>query len=464
MTSFNKKYLSDVSPLQTGSFSTVYRAWSSKFNEYVALKVISKEKASSDIIFNEVEIMKTLGDSHPNICQMLDFYEDELNYVLVLEYCECGDLYDFLDIAKRQGDPSAPSLIQLDFQTMIKQLFSALYYAHSLGIAHRDIKPENILMTKDGDIKLADWGHATFQTTSTTFNIGTDNYRAPETFYHEGGYDTINSDYWSLGVTILFLIFGQCPFKSATSDITNIPNKHNKKITLCPNFHDYSRDSHQFINDFFLAPIFAAHNQQQYSYHNSKPALYVWQDLVNIYHVIFFCRIIVDTLVTIDLDSRSFVKCLELCEEFWEIHHQQQHQQQPSSISNDITSTLQSGQQFDAQEYMVTPQSPPQSPSQSISQSMRPNPNTLTINNKSSTPTPSNSFLDEAKIICNNYNSGATSNLDYISKKNNTISTTDSSISLEGMDIFSYSNINLTPTSNTESSTIQHSLYDGKLF
>lgn len=469
MTSFNKKYLSDVSPLQTGSFSTVYRAWSAKFNDYVALKVISKEKASKDIIFNEVEVMKTLGNSHPNICHMLDFYEDELNYVLVLEYCECGDLYDFLDIAKRQGEPAAPSLIQLDFQTMIKQLFSALYYAHSLGIAHRDIKPENILMTKDGDIKLADWGHATFETTSTAFNIGTDNYRAPETFYHEGGYNTINSDYWSLGVTILFLIFGHCPFKSAAKDLTNIPHKYNnKKLTLCPNFQDYSKDSHQFINDFFLAPIFAAHNQQSYSYHNSKPALYVWQDLVNIYHVIFFCRIIVDTLVTIDLDSRSFINCLELCEEFWDIHQQQPHQQVSNTASNDNISNLQSGQQFNMQEYMVTPQSPPQSPSQSISQSppqyTSPNLTGITVNDnqKSSTPSPSNSFLDEGKVICNNFSTGPTSNLEYLTKDNN--KNKNSTASLDGMNVLSYSDITLTPPSTTESSTIQHPVYDGKMF
>ncbi|CAL9732140.1 hypothetical protein MOUN0_N03180 [Monosporozyma unispora] len=460
MTSFDKKYFTDVKPLQTGSFSTVYKAWSIKLNEYVALKVISKEKSSKDIILNEVEVMKTLGDSHPNICHMLDFYEDEFNYVLVLEYCEYGDLYDFLDIAKRQGEPTAPSLIQLDFQTMIKQLFSALYYAHSLGIAHRDIKPENILMTKDGDIKLADWGHATFQKTSTEFHIGTDNYRAPETFYHEGGYDTINSDYWSLGVTILFLIFGQCAFKSAAIDLNTIPQKYNKNIKLCPNFQDYLKDSHQFIYEFFLAPIFAANNQQSYSYHNSKPALYVWQDLVNIYYVIFFCRIIVDTLINVDVNSRSFFKCLELCDEFWSIY-----QQQASPASNDSIQpqSQQPITQSDAQEYMETPQSPSQSiismdnDESACSLTMASSPNSITMNNNNnSTPVPSDSFLDEGKVIYNNYSIGSLINFNYNANNN-------SNISFDDMNSFSYSNITLTPPSTNTSSTIQYAPFYGKL-
>lgn len=323
MTNFNQHYFTDIKPLQTGSFSTVYRAWSSSLDKYVALKVVPKDKTSKSIMYNEVEIMRTLGNAHPNICQMLDFFEDDLNYIFVLEYCECGDLYDFLDIAKRQGEPTAPSLIQLKFQTLIKQLFSALYYAHSLGIAHRDIKPENILMTKDGDVKLADWGHATFEDISTEFHIGTDNYRAPETFYHRDGYNTKISDYWSLGVTILFLIFGQGPFKCAALSLDNIPEKYSSKLKLCPNFCDYLKNPYEFVNKYYLAPILAANNRQLYNYHNSRPTVFVWEDLVNIYYVMSFCHIIVDTLITIDATKRNFFKCIDLCDVFWSLYQQQ---------------------------------------------------------------------------------------------------------------------------------------------
>lgn len=323
MTNFNQRCFTDIKPLQTGSFSTVYRAWSFSLNKYVALKAMPKDKTSKDILYNEVKVMRTLGNAHPNICQMLDFFEDDLNYIIVLEYCECGDLYDFLDIAKSQGKPTAPSVIQLNFQTLIKQLFSALYYAHSLGIAHRDIKPENILMTKNGDVKLADWGHATFEETSTEFHIGTDNYRAPETFCDRDGYNTKVSDYWSLGVTILFLIFGQGPFKCAALNLDDIPEKYSRKMKLCSSFNDYLRDPHQFINKYYLAPILAANNGQPYNYHNSRPTPFVWEDMVNIYYVMRFCRIIVSTLITIDVTKRNFFKCIDLCDVFWSIYQQQ---------------------------------------------------------------------------------------------------------------------------------------------
>ncbi|KAK5963740.1 protein kinase FMP48 PWA37_004068 [Arxiozyma heterogenica] len=323
MKNLNQYPFTDIKPLQTGSFSTVYRAWSYSLNKYVALKVVPKDKTSQNILYNEVEIMRTLGDTHPNICQMLDFFEDELNYIIVLEYCECGDLYDFLDIAKRQGDSTAPSLIQLNFQTLTKQLFSALYYTHSLGIAHRDIKPENILLTKNGDIKLADWGHATFEETSTEFHIGTDNYRAPETFYDRNGYNTKVSDYWSLGVTILSLIFGQSPFKSAALNLNNTPEKYSRETNSCSNFHYYLKNPYQFINDYYLAPILAVRDKQPCNYRNGRAATFVWEDMVNIHYVMSFCYIIVDTLITIDVKKRNFFKCIDVCDVFWSIYQGQ---------------------------------------------------------------------------------------------------------------------------------------------
>lgn len=322
MTHFNQQYFTDLKPIQTGSFSTVYRAWSSSLNQYVALKVIPKHKTSKKVLYNEVEIMRTLGNKHPNICQMLDFFEDDSNYILVLEYCEGGDLYDFLDIVKRQGKPKVPFLIKLNFQIMIKQLFSALYYAHSLGIAHRDIKPENILITKDGNIKLADWGHATFQETSFEFHIGTDNYRAPETFYHKDGYDTKVSDYWSLGVSILFLIFGWAPFKCAAINLDNIPVKYSKEMKLCSNFLDYSKNPYQFIDKYYLAPTLVTNSGLPYNYHNSRPILFVWEDLANISYMQRFSHIIVDTLITINITQRNFFKCIHLCDEFWSTYQQ----------------------------------------------------------------------------------------------------------------------------------------------
>lgn len=321
---FNNSNYSNIKPLQTGSFSTVYRAWSYTKNDFVALKVINKEKCSVQAVQNEYDVMRRLSNFHPNICAMLDFIEDEESYTFVLEYCECGDMYDFLDIAKKNVDPSQPSLIQLDIQTTIKQLFSAICYAHSLGIAHRDLKPENILMTKDGNIKLADWGHATFKERSVEFDIGTDSYRAPETFYSREGYNTIEADYWSLGVTILFIIFGFCPFTAAINlNLSNPTDDEKRKLSdntlqtlktkRCKNFADYMKDPNDFINKF----LFSAIIPDPENTYRVKPVLYVWQDLINLHKTLHLVRIFVATLICIDFKQRSLVECMKLCDMFW---------------------------------------------------------------------------------------------------------------------------------------------------
>ncbi|CCF58992.1 hypothetical protein KAFR_0F03970 [Kazachstania africana CBS 2517] len=322
---------SKLTKIQSGSFSTVYKAWSSTLEQYVALKVIPKKKYSSEGMDNEYKIMKLLGRNHPNICSMLDFYEDDSYYVVVLEYCECGDLYDFLDIAKKQGDPYSPALIQLDFRNLINQLFSAINYAHSLGIAHRDIKPENILLTKDGNIKLADWGHATTDAKSKEYHIGTDNYRGPETFNGTESYDTIKSDYWSIGVTMLYLIFGQCPFKCAAfsnGDVseTEILGGNDRVYPRCNNFTNFLENPHGFVFTSYLAPSISIIENNDYKWSgNGKPALYVWQDLVDIYDVSQLCRIIVDTLMPIDPEDRSMVHAFDLFASVWSKSNQEQN-------------------------------------------------------------------------------------------------------------------------------------------
>ncbi|CCC66776.1 hypothetical protein NCAS_0A02180 [Naumovozyma castellii] len=298
---------SKLTPIQTGTFSTVYKAWSSQRNEYVALKIMPKSKYSSGGMANEFEIMKILGRSHPNICSMLDFYQDTNYYVLVLEYCEYGDLYDFLSVAKRQGDQIHPSTIQLDFAKVLRQISSAIMYSHSLGIAHRDIKPENILLTKEGDIKLADWGHAIRDSFSKESHIGTDNYRAPETFDCTIEYDTFKIDYWSLGVTSLYLIFGQAPFKNLTlsSDLADCHMREEKNYLMGSNYSTFARDPNEFIYKYYLAPIINLKKDMLYQYRDAKVPLYVWRDLADIYNLFYISRILVDSLIVCEPEERS---------------------------------------------------------------------------------------------------------------------------------------------------------------
>lgn len=313
--------------IQSGTFSTVYKAWSTKHNRYVALKITPKYKTSETSMLNEYNVMKKLSshNPHPNICSMLDFYTDDSYYVMVLEYCECGDLYDFLDIAKSQGTPSSPSLIQIDMQKIIRQLYSAINFAHTLGIAHRDIKPENVLLTINGDVKLADWGHAIQASKSNDYQIGTDNYRAPETFSNRIEtscfkrkldqssaplYNTYKADYWSLGATIFYLLFGDCLFRVLKS----------KKGQHLRNFKEFERDPFAFIYNKYVVPRLACGYNDEEDIHESlqHTRQYVWQDLPDIYDVFHLCKIIVDTLLRVsDAEERSIEKFMNTVDFAW---------------------------------------------------------------------------------------------------------------------------------------------------
>ncbi|CAI4499860.1 CCT_1a_G0020750.mRNA.1.CDS.1 [Saccharomyces cerevisiae] len=313
--------------IQSGTFSTVYKAWSTKHNRYVALKITPKYKTSEANMKNEYDVMKILSscNPHPNICSMLDFYTDDSYYIMVLEYCECGDLYDFLDIAKSQGSPSSPSLIQIDMQKIIKQLCSAISFAHSLGIAHRDIKPENILLTINGDIKLADWGHAIQSPKSNDFQIGTDNYRAPETFSGRVSnscfkknldrssaplYNTYQADYWSLGATIFYLMFGDCLFRVSKS----------KKVQHLKNFDEFEKDPFAFIYRKYVVPRLSCGYNDEEDLHVSlqHTRQYIWQDLPDIYDVFHLCKIMVDTLLKVsNAKERSMENFINEVDSAW---------------------------------------------------------------------------------------------------------------------------------------------------
>lgn len=242
--------------IQTGSFSTVYRAYDTRFGEYVALKVVAKPESPEKLdtitalVKNELKILKRLGNRHPNICALLDFYQDDSNFVFVLEYCHNGDLYDYMKLVKESADSqeytgkpdSLPSISRLHFHSLVYQLCSALSYCHSLGIAHRDFKPENVLVTNTGKVKLTDFGLSHMGEQASDHRIGTEKYLAPETFTHSGSYNTYSADFWSLGISILYIMFGSCPFRSADRNSS-------KKNT---NFLAFQDNPVQFVKQYYL--------------------------------------------------------------------------------------------------------------------------------------------------------------------------------------------------------------------
>lgn len=220
----NDRY-SFIENLQTGSFGKVTAARDVQTNQKVAIKALKKSVQGVALMANhEVAMMRTLG-YHKNITQLVDFFETKKYYIMVLEYADCGDLYDAIHNKTNIGLSLQNNHVA--FISFLTQLMEVINYSHSKGIYHRDIKPENILLTSDGTIKLCDWGLATKYTKSTDFNVGTEKYMAPEALVKTKDLDYYHSDKvdaYSLGITLLFTLFNKCPFRKALANDPNYSN------------------------------------------------------------------------------------------------------------------------------------------------------------------------------------------------------------------------------------------------
>ncbi|KAJ1679927.1 Protein kinase of the Mitotic Exit Network, partial [Spiromyces aspiralis] len=170
-----------------GAFAQVYRGLNLKTGQVVAVKQIHLDGFPSK---KEAEAAK-----HPNIVKYLDFNQTESELNIILEYCEGGSLQSVL---QRFGQ-FPEHLVGL----YTAQVLLGLEYLHHQGVIHRDIKAANLLSTKDGIVKLADFGVARFQEGHGTV-VGSPYWIAPEVIQLNGS--TAASDIWSLGCTIIQLV------------------------------------------------------------------------------------------------------------------------------------------------------------------------------------------------------------------------------------------------------------------
>lgn len=145
-------------------------------------------------------VMSTLG-----ILGLLDVYETHDYFVLVLDYCQGGELFDVLIDAGH-----FPEQRVLDY---FQQIVHALEFCHNRGICHRDLKPENMLLTEDGRIKIADFGMASLLAPGSFLetSCGSPQYCAPEILLGEL-YEGCAADIWSLGVVLFAMTTGGLPF------------------------------------------------------------------------------------------------------------------------------------------------------------------------------------------------------------------------------------------------------------
>ena len=197
-----------IEKIGTGGMAIVYKAKCHMLNRFVAIKVLRQEFINDPEIVNKfsVESQAAASLTHPNIVSIYDVgKEGDINYI-VMEYVEGETLKEYI---RKHG-----ALQWTDAAGFSLQIASALEAAHKNNIVHRDIKSHNIMVTKEGTVKVTDFGIARAATSSTLVaggaTIGSVHYMSPE--QARGGYVDEKSDIYSLGVVIYEMLTGRVPF------------------------------------------------------------------------------------------------------------------------------------------------------------------------------------------------------------------------------------------------------------
>ena len=192
-----------------GAFGKVFIGKDNSGNKYAIKRLPKKNILKGRFQPNEIKMVKKLN--HKNILGIKEVYEDMRKISLVMEYCEGGDLFDFI-INSPEGKLDDKTTIDI-----ITQILDAINYLHNeVKICHRDLKPENCLIkvknTKKPLVKIIDFGTAHFidKNNRITGKIGTLKYMAPEIF-NRPFYDE-KVDIWSAGVILYNMTTGREPF------------------------------------------------------------------------------------------------------------------------------------------------------------------------------------------------------------------------------------------------------------
>ena len=195
----------------TGGMSDVYKAKCHKLNRYVAVKVLKQEFSENANFVSKfrIEAQAAAGLMHPNIVNVYDVGEENGIYFIVMELVEGITLKKYIEKKARLSYKEAVSIAI--------QVCMGIEAAHNNHIIHRDIKPQNIIISKDGKVKVTDFGIAKAATSNTiTSNVmGSVHYTSPE--QARGGYSDEKSDIYSLGITLFEMLTGRVPFNGETT-------------------------------------------------------------------------------------------------------------------------------------------------------------------------------------------------------------------------------------------------------
>lgn len=195
----------------TGGMSDVYRARCNKLNRNVAVKVLKQEFSENrDFVAKfrrEAEAAANL--MHPNIVTVYDVGEDNGISYIVMELVDGYTLKEYIEKKSRLAINECISIAI--------PIASGIEAAHNKGIIHRDIKPQNVIISKDGKVKVTDFGIAKTTTSNTISSnvMGSVHYTSPE--QARGGFSDEKSDIYSLGITLFEMVTGRVPFNGDTT-------------------------------------------------------------------------------------------------------------------------------------------------------------------------------------------------------------------------------------------------------
>ena len=196
-----------VDKVGSGGMSDVYKALDHKLNRFVAIKVLKTEFSEDKNFVSKfkVEAQSAAGLTHPNIVNVYDVGEDNNIHYIVMELIDGITLKKYIE---KKGPLSVKEAVSIAIQ--VSQGIEA---AHNNHIIHRDIKPQNIMISREGKVKVTDFGIARAASANTINSnaMGSVHYISPE--QARGGYIDEKSDIYSLGITLYELITGRVPFE-----------------------------------------------------------------------------------------------------------------------------------------------------------------------------------------------------------------------------------------------------------
>jgi serine/threonine protein kinase/Flp pilus assembly protein TadD len=217
-----------IEELGSGGMGRLYRVLDTKINQEVALKLlrpeISRDRKTIERFSNELKLARQI--SHKNVCRMYHLAEESGTHYIIMEYIQGQDLQSMIKMTKQLSTETAVSVA--------KQICEGLIEAHRLGVVHRDLKPGNIMIDREGNTRILDFGIAlSLEAKGITESgrlIGTPEYMSPEQA-QDKDVDQ-RSDIYSLGVILYEMMTGEVPFTGTTPLMISI--KHIEEIPKDP--------------------------------------------------------------------------------------------------------------------------------------------------------------------------------------------------------------------------------------